>query len=174
MPGIIESYIHTGNSIGVLVEVGCQSNIGARTSELKSLAKNIAMQIAACPEIKYIRIADIPTEITKSIETTEMSRKDLSKKPANIRNKVVRERIESRLKEICLLERDYIREQEITVQDLIKLHDAQLSEDIQVRRFVRFQVDESENPLPPDSDWGVPNKPLPNSPDPLISEAEFE
>lgn len=173
MPGIIESYVHTGNNIGVLVEVGCQSDIAARTSELKSLAKNIAMQIAACPEIKYITTADIPTKVTELIKSTEMSRKDLSDKPTNIRDKIVRERIESRFKEMCLLERDYIRQQDITVQDLVKLHNVQLSENIQVRRFVRFQADESED-SPPNSDFRVPNKPFPNSPDPLTSEAELE
>lgn len=76
---------------------------------------------------------------------------------------------------MCLLEQNYIRDQDIAVHDLIKLFSTQLSENIQVRRFVRFKVDEEpENRFPPDASGGVSGKPLPNSPDPLASEAEFE
>jgi len=142
MPGIIESYVHTGNCLGVLVEVGCQTDAAAQTAELKALAKNIALQVAACPKVKYVKLVDVPAEVTQQIKSIEMNREDLSNKPAYIKKKIVQERGENRLNEMCLLEQSYIRDQTITVQDLIKLCSTQLSENIQVRRFVRFRVDD--------------------------------
>lgn len=80
MPGIVESYVHTGNCLGVLVEVGCQSDGAAQTAELKALAKDIAMQVAAYPKVKYVKLADIPVEVTQQIKSIEMNREDLSNK----------------------------------------------------------------------------------------------
>ncbi|NJK50741.1 elongation factor Ts [Candidatus Gracilibacteria bacterium] len=174
MPGIIESYIHTGNTIGVLVEISCQSDWGARTSELKALAKDIAMQVAACPTVKYVKRTDISTDLVRQEKAIEMSREDLSDQPANVKEKIVRQRVEKRLKEMSLYEQPYIRDLNITVEDLVKLHIAKLSENIQVCRFVRFMVGESANPSPPTSGSGVPRKPLPNPPEPLASEEKLE
>ena len=68
MPGVIESYVHTGNQIGVLVELSCQSQIAAKTAELKTLAKEIAMQIAASPQVRYVEIDEIPRSVIRQIE----------------------------------------------------------------------------------------------------------
>jgi elongation factor Ts len=174
MPGIVESYIHTGNCIGVLVEISCQSDWSARISELKVLAKDIAMQVAACPNVKYVNRIDIPADVVRQEKAIEMSETDLNDKPADVREKIIQDRVEKRLKDTILLEQPYIRDPNLTVEDLIKLRVAQLSENIEVRRFVRFTVDESINPPPPTSGSEVKRKPLPNPPGSSSSEEKLE
>ncbi|UZQ53198.1 translation elongation factor Ts [Trichothermofontia sichuanensis B231] len=140
--GIIDSYIHTGNRVGVLVEVNCETDFVARREEFRELVRNVAMQIAACPNVEYVRTEDIPQEIIDRETQIEMGREDLASKPENIREKIVQGRIEKRLKELSLMDQPYIRDQSITVEELVKQTVAQLSENIRVRRFVRFVLGE--------------------------------
>ena len=140
--GLVESYIHTGGRIGVLVEVNCQTDFVARNEAFKELVKNVAMQIAACPQVEYVSVDDIPTEFVESEKSIEMGREDLSNKPENIREKIVKGRIEKRLKELTLMDQLYIRDQNKTIEELIKETSAQLGEKVQVRRFIRFVLGE--------------------------------
>ena len=140
--GLVESYIHTGGRIGVLVEVNCETDFVARREEFQSLVRNIAMQIAACPNVEYVRVGDIPQPIIQKEQEIEMKRDDLAGKPDNIKEKIVQGRIDKRLKEMSLLDQPYIRDQGITVEELVKQTIAQLGENIQVRRFVRFVLGE--------------------------------
>ncbi len=140
--GLVESYIHTGGRIGVLVEVNCETDFVARREEFQELVKNIAMQIAACPNIEFVRIDDIPKATVAKEKEIEMGRDDLDGKPDNIKEKIVSGRIDKRLNEIALLPQPYIRDQTITVEDLVKQSVAKLGENIQVRRFVRFVLGE--------------------------------
>ncbi|BAQ64721.1 translation elongation factor Ts [Geminocystis sp. NIES-3709] len=140
--GIVESYIHTGGRIGVIVEVNCETDFVARREDFQALAKNIAMQIAACPNVEYIKIADIPQDIVVKEKEIEMGRDDLGNKPANIKEKIVEGRIQKRLGEMCLLSQPYIRDQGITVEELITQQVAKIGENIQVRRFTRFVLGE--------------------------------
>lgn len=140
--GLVESYIHTGGRIGVLVEVNCETDFVARRQEFQNLARNIAMQIAACPNVEYVSVADVPAEITAKEKEIEMGRDDLKKKPDNIKEKIVQGRIEKRLKELALLDQPYIKEQSISVEELVKQTVAQLGENIQIRRFSRFTLGE--------------------------------
>ena len=159
MPGIVESYIHTGNQIGVLVELRCQTKTTAMTSEFKTLATEIAMQIAASPDVKYIRTNDISDRVIQQLE------KQLALDAES-------ETFKQRLQSISLYDQFYIRDNSITIEDLIKLSIAQLAENITVSRFARFAI-ESDDYNPPDPNSGVPANPLPNSPTPLASEAEI-
>ena len=140
--GLVGSYIHTGGRVGVLVEVNCESVAVAQGEEFQTLVRNIAMQVAACPNVEYVKIEDIPAEIVQKEKDIEMGRDDLAKKPDNIKEKIVQGRIEKRLKEMTLIDQPFIRDQSITVEELIKQNVATLSEDIQVRRFVRFVLGE--------------------------------
>lgn len=162
MPGIIESYVHTGNQIGVLVEINCLNKVTAATSEFRTLAKEIALQIAANPNIRYTKISDVPPSVVDRVN------RQIKQKDEKL--EIVRERI----KEMCLYDTPYIRDDSITVEDLIKLSTTQLSEDITIARFVRFSIDESTNNNPPGDSGGIPSNPLPNSPTPLAEEAELE
>ncbi|TRU86211.1 MAG: translation elongation factor Ts [Microcystis novacekii Mn_MB_F_20050700_S1] len=140
--GMIGSYIHTGSRIGVLVEVNCETDFVARREEFKKLVNDVAMQIAACPNVEYVKVADIPVEISAKEKEIEMGRDDLANKPDNIKEKIVAGRIEKRLKELSLLDQPFIRDQNISVEELIKQAIAALGENIQVRRFQRFVLGE--------------------------------
>jgi elongation factor Ts len=140
--GLVDSYIHTGGRIGVLVEVNCETDFVARGEAFQSLVRNIAMQIAACPNVEYVKVSDVPAEFAQKEKEIEMGRDDLASKPENIREKIVVGRIEKRLKELCLMDQAYIKDPNITVEDLIKQTIAQLGENIQVRRFTRFVLGE--------------------------------
>ncbi|MBD2538176.1 translation elongation factor Ts [Coleofasciculus sp. FACHB-SPT36] len=140
--GIIDSYIHTGGKVGVLVEVNCETDFVSRSEVFQTLVRNIAMQIAACPNVEYVKVADIPAEIVAKETEIERGRDDLASKPANIKEKILQGRIEKRLKEMSLMDQPYIRDQSIVVEELVKQSVAQLRENIQVRRFVRFELSE--------------------------------
>ncbi|NMF85222.1 translation elongation factor Ts [Nodosilinea sp. P-1105] len=140
--GLVDSYIHTGGRVGVLVEVNCETDFVSRRDEFKSLVRDVAMQIAACPNVEYVRISDIPEAIVAKEKEIEMGRDDLGKKPANIREKIVEGRIEKRLKELSLMDQPFIKDQNISVEELVKQAVSQLGENIQVRRFSRFVLGE--------------------------------
>ena len=140
--GLVESYIHTGGRIGVLVEVNCETDFVARREEFQTLVRNVAMQIAACPNVEYVKVEDIPAEVSAKEKEIEMGRDDLAGKPDNIKEKIVQGRVDKRLKEISLMPQPYIRDQSITVEELVKQSVALLGENIQVRRFARFVLGE--------------------------------
>lgn len=126
----------------MLVEVNCETDFVARREEFKTLVRNIAMQIAACPNVEYVNVEDIPAEISSKEKDIEMGRDDLANKPDNIKEKIVQGRIEKRLKEMTLMAQPFIRDQSITVEELVKQGVATMGENIQVRRFVRFVLGE--------------------------------
>jgi elongation factor Ts len=140
--GIVHSYIHFGARIGVLVEVNCETDFVARREELKELADNIAKQIAACPNVEYVSVDDIPADIVAKEREIESGKDDLDGKPQAIKDKILQGRIDKRLKEVSLLDQPYIKEQSKTVDELVKETASKLSENIKVRRFVRFVVGE--------------------------------
>ncbi|QLE49345.1 translation elongation factor Ts [Nostoc sp. C057] len=140
--GVVDSYIHTGGRVGVLVELGSQTESVAANSEFQNLARNTAMQVAACPNVEYVSVDQIPAEVAQKEKNIEMGKDDLANKPENIKEKIVQGRIEKRLKELTLIDQPYIRDQSISVEDLFKQSKAQLGEDIQVTRFVRYILGE--------------------------------
>jgi elongation factor Ts len=140
--GLIASYIHTGSRVGVLLEVNCETDFVARNEVFQALVRNISMQIAACPNVEYVQVSDIPAEISEKEKEIEMGRDDLADKPESVKEKIVQGRIEKRLKELCLMEQAYIRDQSISVEELVKQAIAQLGENIRVRRFVRYVLGE--------------------------------
>lgn len=140
--GLVGQYIHTGGRIGVLVEVNCQTDFVARNEAFKDLVNNIAMQIAACPNVEYVRVEDIPEDFKEKEKAIEMGKDDLANKPVAMREKIVQGRIEKRLKELCLVEQPYIKDQNITIGTLVTQQVAALGENIQIRRFSRFVLGE--------------------------------
>jgi len=140
--GLVGSYIHTGGRVGVLVEVNCETDFVARGDEFQKLVRDIAMQIAACPNVEYVKVEDVPAEIVEREKAIEMGKDDLGNKPDNIKEKIVQGRIDKRLKELCLMDQPFIRDQNISVEELVKQTIAQIGENIQVRRFVRFVLGE--------------------------------
>lgn len=140
--GLVDSYIHTGGRIGVLVEVNCETDFVARGDQFKDLVRDIAMQVAACPNVEYVKVDDIPEEIVAKEKEIEKGRDDLAGKPDNIKDKIVDGRIGKRLNELALMAQPYIKDQSITVEELVTNTVATLGENIQVRRFSRFILGE--------------------------------
>jgi elongation factor Ts len=141
-PGVIDSYIHTGGRVGVLVELKSASESAAGNEEFQALARNAAMQVAACPNVEYVSVDQIPAPVVQKEKDIEMGKEDLANKPENIREKIVQGRIEKRLKEMTLLDQPYIRDQSISVEELVKQVKAKVGEEVQVSRFVRYILGE--------------------------------
>ena len=140
--GIVEAYIHMGGKLGDLVEVNCETDFVARRPEFQELARNVAMQIAACPQVEYINIADIPPEVAEEEKKVEMGKDDLGNKPVEIKEKIVEGRIQKKLKEKALLDQVFIRDTSMTIEELVKKNIAEMGENIQIRRFEKFNLGE--------------------------------
>lgn len=141
--GIITSYIHTGARIGILLELNCETDFVARRTEFQNLGKNLAMQIAASQGVQYISLDDIPKELWENETRIESDKEDLKNKPDNIKENIIKGRVEKTLKTFTLLNQACIRDQNITVEEFIKNHVSLLGENIQLNRFTRFELGET-------------------------------
>ena len=140
--GAIGSYIHTGARVGVLVEVNCETDFVARGDVFQELLRNVAMQIAACPGVEFVNVANIPADVSERETSIEMGRDDLAGKPDQMKVKIVEGRIGKRLKELALMDQAFIKDTSITVAEMVKQVAGKVGENIQVRRFVRFNLGE--------------------------------
>eukprot|EP00898_Chlorokybus_atmophyticus_P000509 jgi/Chlat1/1459/Chrsp12S02010 len=140
--GLIGSYIHAGAQLGVIVEVNCETDFVARNPKFQELVKNIAMQVAACPAVRYVKKEDVPQDFIESEREMEMAKEDLASKKEEIRAKIVEGRLSKRAAEVSLLEQQYIRDNSISVAEYVKQVVAELGENIQVRRFTRYVLGE--------------------------------
>lgn len=139
--GLVESYIHGGGRIGVLVEVNCETDFVAKTDEFRQLCRDIAMQVAASkPE--FVSRDEISQDLIAKEKDIIRAQALNEGKPANVVDKMVDGRIEKYYKEVCLLEQPFIKESDKNVQDLVNEKISKIGENISVRRFVRFQVAE--------------------------------
>jgi elongation factor Ts len=139
--GRIASYIHDSR-IGVLVEVNCETDFVSRGDIFKELVDDIAMQVAACPQVKYVVTEDVPEEFVNKEKEIESQKEDLASKPEQIRSRIVEGRIRKRLEDLALLEQPYIKNDKLTVKDVVKQTIATIGENIKVKRFVRFNLGE--------------------------------
>jgi len=139
--GSVASYIHAGGKIGVLVEVNCESDFVARTEDFQSLLHDIAMHIAAS-DPKFVRKEDVTPEAFEREKDIYRAQAAASGKPANVVEKIVEGKMSKFYEEVCLLEQPFIKEQTITVGQLIGSRVGKLGENISVRRFARFKVGE--------------------------------
>ena len=140
--GAIGSYIHTGARVGVLLELNCETDFVARGELFQGLLRDVAMQIAACPNVEYVTVDDIPKDIVENEKSIEMGRDDLDGKPEQIKSKIVEGRIAKRLKELALVEQPFIKDSSLSVQQLVKQVAGQIGENVQVRRFTRYTLGE--------------------------------
>ena len=141
--GAIESYIHAGSKIGVLVELNCETDFVAKTDSFKNLAKDIAMQVAAMNP-KYVKREDVPKEaIEREIDIYKTQAKQEGK-PENILQKIAEGKLDKYYSEVCLIEQSCIKDPSKSVKDMIMEEIGKIGENISVKRFVRFQLgDES-------------------------------
>jgi elongation factor Ts len=126
----------------VLVEVNCETDFVARGELFQELLRNVAMQIAACPNVEYVSTEQIPEEVVEREKTIEMGRDDLGGKKPEMKVKIVEGRIGKRLKEMALLDQPFIRDPNITLGEMVKQAAGKTGENIQVRRFTRYTLGE--------------------------------
>lgn len=137
--GTIKTYIHAGGKLGVMVEVGCETDFVGKTDSFLEFATNIAMHIAAASPVGISR-DEIPADIIDREKDIYTNQALESGKPENIVEKIVSGKIDKFYSEICLLEQKYVKDPDITVQDLLNELIASLGENISIKRFARFQV----------------------------------
>jgi elongation factor Ts len=137
--GMVESYIHAGGKIGVLLEVNCESDFVARTPDFKELVHDIAMHIAAS-DPKFIRREDVSAEAFEREKDIYRSQALATGKPPQVVEKIVEGKMSKFYEEVCLLEQPFIKDQTITIAQLVATKVGKLGENLAVRRFVRFKV----------------------------------
>ena len=142
--GMIDTYIHTGAKLGVMVEVNCETDFVAKRPEFAELAKAIAMQIAANPDVEFVSELDVPQTWVAEETRIEGGAEDLQGKPPEIVDKIVAGRVQKRVKSKILLEQPYIKDPNMSVNELVKSYIAKIGENIKVARFVRFNVGDGQ------------------------------
>jgi elongation factor Ts len=137
--GSVASYIHAGGKIGVLVEVNCESDFVARTDDFKNLVHDIAMHIAAT-DPRFVRKEDVTPEAFEKEKDIYRAQAAATGKPAPVIEKIVEGKMAKFYEEVCLYQQPFIKEQTITVEQLIATTIGKLGENISIRRFARFKV----------------------------------
>jgi elongation factor Ts len=135
----VEAYIHPGGKLGVLLEVNCETDFVARTDDFKALVRDLSMQVAATSP-PYVSVEDVPEEVVAKEKEILKGQARESGKPDNVLDKIVEGRLRKFYEETCLLEQKFVKDTDITVQDVVKDAIAKLGENIRVRRFQRFQL----------------------------------
>jgi elongation factor Ts len=140
--GAVGAYVHPGGKIGVLVEINCETDFVARTTEFQALLKDIAMQIAAANP-RFVRREDVSAEESEKEKTIYRQQALESGKPEKVLEKIVEGKMERFYSEVCLLEQPFIKEPERKVSDIVNDTAARLRENIQIRRFARYNLGEA-------------------------------
>ena len=141
--GTIGSYIHLGGRVGVLIEVNCESDFVARTDDFNNLVREVAMHIAAA-DPKWVRREDVPAEAIANEKAIYLSQLEGSGKPAQVLEKIVEGKLGSFYAQFVLLDQPSIRDGNLTIQQLVAQASAKTGENIQVNRFVRFRVGDTD------------------------------
>ncbi|HAW72139.1 MAG TPA: translation elongation factor Ts [Firmicutes bacterium] len=136
--GIVDSYIHMGGRIGVLMEVNCETDFAAKGEQFKELVKDLTMQVAAArPE--YVRREEVPVDVVEKEKAIYTAQAVNEGKPQAIAEKITVGRLEKFYKEVCLMEQPFIKDTDKTVEQVVKEAISKIGENISVRRFVRYE-----------------------------------
>ena len=137
--GVVESYIHAGSKLGVLVEVGCETDFVAKTDDFIAFAKDIAMHIAASNPVAVTR-EEVPAEIVDRERDIYKAQALESGKPENIVDKIISGKIDKYISEIALMEQKFVKNPDLSIQDLLNELITKMGENISIKRFARFQI----------------------------------
>jgi elongation factor Ts len=140
--GLIGNYIHMGGKIGVLVEVNCESDFVARTEDFQSLAREIAMHVAAASP-QYVRREEVPADVLERERGIYRGQMEGQNKPPQVIEKIVEGKLNSFYEQVCLLDQPSIRDPKVTIGQTVQAAIAKLGENISIARFVRFKLGES-------------------------------
>ncbi len=140
--GLVHAYIHMGGKIGVLIEVNCETDFVARNDEFKGFVNDLALQVAAAKP-SYVRREDIPSDVIEKEKTIyEGQARELGKPPAAW-PKIVEGKLEKFFQESCLMEQSFIKDPAVTIKDLLAQKIAKIGENMNIRRFTRYQLGEA-------------------------------
>lgn len=137
--GLISAYIHSGNKIGVLLEVNCETDFVARNEDFQAFVKDVALQIAAAHPL-FIKREDIPADLIEREKSVYLGQVKESGKPEAAWEKIINGKLEKFFQEQCLLEQAFIKDPNVTIQDLISQKISKLGENISISRFTRYQL----------------------------------
>ncbi len=140
--GLVHAYIHMGGKIGVLIEINCETDFVARNEEFKAFVNDLALQVAAAKP-SFVRREDIPTDVVEKEKTIyEGQAKELGKPPAAW-PKIVEGKLEKFFQESCLMEQSFIKDPAVTIKELVAQKISKIGENINIRRFTRYQLGEA-------------------------------
>lgn len=137
--GVIETYIHAGGKLGVMIELNCETDFVAKTDQFRELARDLGMHIAASNPVSVDR-EGVPADILAREKDIYVQQALESGKPENIVEKIVSGKVEKYLAEICLLEQKYVKNPDLSIQDLLTDCIGKMGENISIKRFARFQI----------------------------------
>jgi len=140
--GLIGHYIHMGGKVGVLVEVNCETDFVARTPDFQTLAKEIAMHIAAASPL-VVKREDLPTDQLEKEKEIYRAQFAGQNKPANVIDKIVEGKIESYYSQVCLMDQPSVRDPNVTIKQMVAAATAKTGENVTISRFVRFKLGET-------------------------------
>jgi len=137
--GLIEAYVHTGGRVGALIELDCETDFVARTEEFKALAHDLAMQVVAAKPL-YLAPEDIPPDVLEEEKNVYRAQARDAGKPEHIVERIVEGKLQKHFQEVCLMRQPFIKDDDLTVQDIVTRTIAKLGENIVMRRFARFEL----------------------------------
>jgi len=137
--GLIEAYVHTGGRVGALIELDCETDFVARTEEFKALAHDLAMQVVAAKPL-YLAPEDIPPDVLEEEKNVYRAQARDAGKPEHIIERIVEGKLQKHFQEVCLMRQPFIKDDDLTVQDILTRTIAKLGENIVMRRFARFAL----------------------------------
>jgi len=137
--GLIEAYVHTGGRVGALIELDCETDFVARTEEFKALAHDLAMQVVAAKPL-YLAPEDIPPDVLEEEKNVYRAQARDAGKPEHIIERIVEGKLQKHFQEVCLMRQPFIKDDDLTVQDILTRTIAKLGENIVMRRFARFEL----------------------------------
>lgn len=141
--GVIGSYIHTGSRVAGLVEVNCETDFVARTAEFQEMAHDLAMQVVAARP-RWVKPEDVPAEVLEAEKDIYRKQVLAEGKPENIVDRIIAGKVEKFYDQFCLLRQPHFRNPDVTVGDYVKEQTAKMGENVIVRRFVRYEVGETD------------------------------
>jgi elongation factor Ts len=143
--GVIDAYIHAAGRIGVLVEVNCETDFVSRNEQFRAFVHDVAIHVAAAAPL-YIRREDVPAEVVEHEKSIYMAQAAASGKPEPIQLKMAEGRLDKFFKEVCLMEQPFVKDPDLTVNDLLGELVAKLGENIKISRFTRYVLGQAEAP----------------------------
>lgn len=135
--GLVHAYVHSNNKVGALVEVLCETDFVARNTEFQELAHDIAMQVAASDPL-YVKVEDVPPEVVEKEKEIWLEEIRGQEKPPSVIEKILQGKLEKWFEDVCLLKQPFIKDEDVTIEELISQKIAKIGENIQIKRFVRY------------------------------------